>query len=117
MPDYTVQAIACGTIILLAKIAIARAHKTSADGSSVLGDLTRAIDGGIDNLTGVYPFGATICGVLSAIVAWIMLGSTYGMWGVLLGWMPAALIGVIAGALWPLLALAVVAGGIYLAAR
>ena len=59
---------------------------------------------------GPYQFGAIICGGLSALVAWIIIGSSYGMWGLLLGWIPAAIIGVIAGFLWPVAAIATVIG-------
>ena len=59
-------------------------------------------------LDDIYPFGAWVCGGLSALVAWIIIGSTYGMWGLLLGWIPAAIIGVIAGFLWPVAAIAAV---------
>jgi len=64
-------------------------------------------------LDDIYPFGAWVCGGLSALVAWIIIGSTYGMWGVLLGWIPAAIIGVIAGLLWPVAAIATVIGIFY----
>jgi hypothetical protein len=73
---------------------------------------TRRFLGGLWDIfiDGPYQFGALICGVLSSLVAWAYLGSTYGMWGVLLGWLPGAIIGAIVGFLWPLAVL----GGIIL---
>jgi hypothetical protein len=70
-------------------------------------DLGRIWDVCLDD---IYPFGAWVSGILSGLVAWMIIGSTYGMWGVLLGWIPAAIIGTIAGLLWPLAALAAVIG-------
>jgi hypothetical protein len=70
-------------------------------------NMANLLDGFLD---GPYQFGAVICGILSGLVAWIIIGSSYGMWGVLLGWIPAALIGLIAGFLWPVAAVAAVIG-------
>ena len=64
-------------------------------------------------MNGGYGIGFAIVGGLSFIAAWLYAIATYGFFlGVGLGWIPAAVIGFIAGLLWPLLLL--VLGGLVL---
>lgn len=64
---------------------------------------------------GAYIVAATITGTVVFVIAWIYAIAEYGfLLGVGLGWLPAGIIGVVAGIAWPLIALAV-AGLAYLA--
>lgn len=50
-----------------------------------------------------YEKGAYIVGGIAFVIAWIYAIASYGFFlGVGLGWLPAAVIGFIAGVLWPL---------------
>jgi len=52
----------------------------------------------------VYVWGFWIVGIITFLATWAYAISTYGFFlGVGLGWIPAAVIGALAGALWPLL--------------
>lgn len=58
--------------------------------------------------TETYQVGAWITGVIAFLAAWLYAVTAYGWFlGLGLGWIPAAFIGVVAGFLWPLIALAV----------
>jgi len=55
----------------------------------------------------VYKIGAFITGVLAFIASWAYAAISWGfLIGVGLGWIPAIFIGIIAGFIWPLIALA-----------
>ena len=57
-----------------------------------------------------YWIGAWITGILAFIASWIYAIACYGFFlGVGLGWIPALCIGYLAGLIWPLLAIGVVA--------
>ena len=59
----------------------------------------------------VYPIGGFITGAISFIACWIYAIASWGfLLGVGLGWIPSLFIAVIAGFIWPLLALVLVAG-------
>ena len=60
----------------------------------------------------VYLIVAFIVGGLAAITAWIASMFVAGFWGFLLGWIPALIVGFLAGILWPLTILIV--GGLIL---
>lgn len=52
-----------------------------------------------------YMWGVRIVGGLAFVVAWIYAISTYGFFlGVGLGWIPAGIIGLLLGYLWPVVA-------------
>jgi hypothetical protein len=53
-------------------------------------------------LDSAYPVGGWVVGIIAALAIWGVLAVRYGMWGVLLGWMPAGILFPIAAALWPL---------------
>ena len=56
----------------------------------------------------VYSFGALITGVIVFIGSWIYCIAEYGfLFGVGLGWLPSIIVAVIAGALWPLIAIGI----------
>ena len=53
-----------------------------------------------------YTTGALITGIIVFLVVWIYAISEWGfLVGVALGWLPAAIVGSIAGLLWPVVAL------------
>lgn len=56
-------------------------------------------------VTQTYEFGAKIVSTVVFFGTWIAVGSTGGLWGVLLGWLPASLAALVLGGLWPLAAL------------
>ena len=57
---------------------------------------------------GLYFLGAFVVGGITFVIAWIYAIVTYGFFlGVGLGWIPAAIIGVVVGLLWPLVVLAI----------
>ena len=59
----------------------------------------------------VYPIGGSITGVITFIVCWIYAIASWGfLLGVGLGWIPSLFIAVIAGFIWPLLALVLIIG-------
>jgi hypothetical protein len=54
-----------------------------------------------------YTTGVVIVGGITFVLAWIYCMATYGfLFGFGLGWLPAAILGVIVGFLWPLVVLA-----------
>jgi len=54
----------------------------------------------------VYRHAGIAVGAVAAMVAWVYAIATYGFFlGVGLGWIPALIIGVVAGLLWPLILL------------
>jgi hypothetical protein len=56
----------------------------------------------------VYRIGMALVGVPVFLGCWIYCVATYGfIVGVLVGWMPSAIVAVIAGAMWPLFALVI----------
>jgi len=57
---------------------------------------------------GGYELGFTITAIITFIGSWIYCIATYGfLFGVGLGWLPSLIVAVIAGALWPLIVLAI----------
>lgn len=61
----------------------------------------------------IYQFGFAITAFITFVVSWIYCISEYGyLLGVGLGWFPSIIVAVIAGALWPLIAI-----GIYFVLR
>lgn len=55
-----------------------------------------------------YPIGAFITGVIAFLACWVFAIVSWGfLIGVGLGWIPSIFIAIIAGLIWPLLALAV----------
>ena len=61
------------------------------------------------NDTEWYSIGFVITGLITFLGSWIYCIATYGfLLGVGLGWLPSIIVAVIAGALWPLIALAIV---------
>ncbi len=59
-----------------------------------------------------YGIGVTITAIIVFIGSWIYCIATYGyLFGVGLGWLPSLIVAAIAGALWPLLVIAVVVVG------
>jgi hypothetical protein len=61
-------------------------------------------------MDGEYAKPAITTGVIVFLCAWVYAGMAYGFFlGVGLGWIPAAVFGFLAGALWPLLWLGVLA--------
>jgi hypothetical protein len=55
-----------------------------------------------------YQTGAIITGIIAFIAGWIYAVMSYGWFlGLGLGWIPALVVGVIAGLLWPLIAIAI----------
>ena len=57
-----------------------------------------------------YGIGFVITAIITFIGSWIYCIATYGfLLGVGLGWLPSIIVAVIAGALWPLIALAIAA--------
>jgi len=66
----------------------------------------------IDDWQEGYISGALIVGIIAFLVTWVYAISTYGFFlGVGLGWIPAAVIGALVGALWPLVLLAAIGLG------
>jgi len=62
-----------------------------------------------------YETGFGITFFIAFIIGWIYAMSQYGLFlGLALGWIPALMIGFMAGAIWPLIALVI--GGFLLAA-
>ena len=59
-------------------------------------------------LTKSYEYGAQTVATISFFVTWFAIGASGGLWGVLLGWLPAAIIAALLGALWPVAALLLV---------
>jgi hypothetical protein len=56
----------------------------------------------------VYHWGAVLTGGIVFIGSWIYCIAEYGfLFGVGLGWLPSIIVAVIAGALWPLIALGI----------
>ena len=65
-----------------------------------------------------YGIGFGITWFLTFIGCWIYCIATYGfLLGVGLGWLPAAIVAAIVGALWPVILAIVILGGIFLANR
>lgn len=59
----------------------------------------------------VHTLGAVITAFIVFIGSWIYCIAEYGyLLGVGLGWLPSIIVAVIAGALWPLIAIAIVVG-------
>ena len=55
-----------------------------------------------------YPIGVAITGLIVFVGSWIYCIATYGfLFGVGLGWLPSFIVAVVAGFLWPLIALVV----------
>jgi hypothetical protein len=64
-----------------------------------------------------YMVGVWITGVLSFVIIWIYALASWGLLiGLMVGWIPALIGGVILGYLWPLVALAVI-GIIFLVSK
>lgn len=62
-----------------------------------------------DSVSTIYSVGAWITGVLTFIACWLYAIATYGfLLGVGLGWLPSAIVAVIAAYLWPLLLIVVI---------
>lgn len=60
----------------------------------------------MDETDRMYAWGVIIVGSIVFIGSWIYCIFTYGfLFGVGLGWLPSAIVAVIAGLLWPLLAI------------
>ncbi|MEI7429193.1 MAG: hypothetical protein WCL27_01980 [Betaproteobacteria bacterium] len=59
-------------------------------------------------VTKLYELGAQAVAVIGFFGAWFVIGMSWGVWGVFLGWLPAAVIAALLGALWPLVALILV---------
>lgn len=58
----------------------------------------------------IYPIGRIITGFIVFIASWLYCIATYGfLFGVGLGWLPSIIVAVIAGYLWPLIVIAIVA--------
>lgn len=65
-----------------------------------------------------YLVGAWITGVIVFIGVWIYAIASWGfLIGVAVGWFPAGIAGVIAGLLWPLIALGIIAIILFLASH
>ena len=61
------------------------------------------------NDTEWYPIGAIFTAIITFVGSWIYCIATYGfLLGVGLGWLPSIIVAVIAGFLWPLIAIAIV---------
>jgi CheY-like chemotaxis protein len=66
----------------------------------------------------IYEVGAWITGILTFIVCWVYAIASYGfLLGVGLGWLPSAIVAVIAAYLWPLLLLLVILLVLYFSSR
>ncbi len=58
-----------------------------------------------------YKKGGLVVGGIAFLFAWVYAIATYGFFlGLGLGWIPAAVIGLIAGLLWPVVVIAIAAG-------
>lgn len=58
----------------------------------------------------LYAQGAGLTAVITFVITWLWCIAEYGfLLGVGLGWLPSAIVAAIAGFLWPLIALAIVA--------
>jgi len=61
---------------------------------------------GVRDLEDTYASGFVITAALTFVISYIYCIATYGfLFGVGLGWLPSVIVAVVAGALWPLLAL------------
>jgi hypothetical protein len=65
----------------------------------------------MNNKEGNYMVGVWIVGVLSFIVIWIISLFSWGLLGIVFGWIPALIGGVILGFLWPIVVLALLGVG------
>ena len=55
---------------------------------------------------GWYYFGAIISGILIFAGTWIYAMGEWGfLWGIIFGWIPALIAGVVGGFIWPILAI------------
>lgn len=64
-------------------------------------------------MDGDYFDGVKIVGGIAFVIAWIYAIATYGFFlGVGLGWVPALIIGLVVGMLWPLVVLAIFGVGL-----
>lgn len=70
--------------------------------------------GDTDSGTAIYFGGALITGIIAFAIAWVWSASWFGggiagvLGAVLIGWLPALIIGVVVGLLWPLLILGLI---------
>jgi hypothetical protein len=68
----------------------------------------------MDDDSVIYTLISIIIWFISFLGIWFEIGTTYGVWGVIFGWLPAAILGAIIGFLWPLWVLIAVGLWVYL---
>lgn len=61
-----------------------------------------------------YQQGAVFTGLAAWLIIWVCTWFTMGMWGFLLGWIPAAILAFVLGLMWPLTLGAIGLGVLYL---
>ena len=70
-----------------------------------------------DQVWAIYGTIGTLTGLVAFVVSWLYSVASYGLFlGIGLGWLPSAVVGVVVGFLWPLVALAGFLFGVVLVA-